>query len=94
MFSAMSAIHLDKIFYPKSIAVIGDDSSEGRIFSTLVHNLIEGGYPGSVYPIHPSYQRILKQPVYPSLLKLNSQVDLGRPCRVCEFSISCYQRMY
>ena len=73
----MSAINLDKMFHPNSIAVIGDDSREERIFSTLVQNLIEGGYSGKVYPIHQSYQTILDQPVYPSLLKLNSQVDLA-----------------
>jgi len=73
----MSAIHLDKIFHPKSIAVIGDDSPEGRIFSTLMHNLIEGGYSGNVYPIHQCSQKILKQPVYPSLSSLNPRVDLA-----------------
>jgi acetyltransferase len=51
MFLVMSAINLDKIFHPKSIAVIGDDSPGGKIFTTLVHNLIEGGFSGGVYPI-------------------------------------------
>ncbi|MEJ2658913.1 MAG: GNAT family N-acetyltransferase [Desulfobacterales bacterium] len=73
----MSAIHLDKIFHPKSIAVIGDDSPEGRLFSTLVHNLMRGGYSGGVYPIHQCHKRIWEQPVYPSLLQLNPQVDLA-----------------
>jgi acetyltransferase len=77
MFWVMSAINLDKIFHPKSIAVIGDDSPEGRIFSTLVQNLIEGGYSEKVYPIHQRHQTIWEQPVYPSLLKLDSQVDLA-----------------
>jgi acetyltransferase len=77
MFWAMSAINLDKIFHPKSIAVIGDDTPGGKIFTTLVHNLIEGGYSGGVYPIHQCLNRILKHPVYPSLLKLNPQVDLA-----------------
>jgi acetyltransferase len=73
----MTAIHLDKIFHPKSIAVIGDDSPGGRIFATIVHNLIEGGYSGGVYPIHQCHKKIWNQPVYPSLLELNPQVDLA-----------------
>jgi acetyltransferase len=73
----MSAIHLDKIFHPESIAVIGDDSPGGRIFACLVHNLIEGGYSGGVYPIHQRCKRIWKQPVYPSLSALDSGVDLA-----------------
>jgi acetyltransferase len=77
MFLTMSAIHLDNIFHPKSIAVIGDDSPEGGIFSILVHHLIEGGYPGKVCPIHPYHQKICEQPVHPSLLKLDAQVDLA-----------------
>jgi len=77
MFLVMSAINLDKIFHPKSIAVIGDNSPGGKIFTTLVHNLIEGGYSGGVYPIHQCDNRISKYPVYPSLLKLDSQVDLA-----------------
>jgi acetyltransferase len=77
MFLIMSAINLDKIFHPKSIAVIGDDSPGGKIFTTLVHNLIEGGYSGGVYPIHQCHSSILKHTVYPSLLKLNPQVDLA-----------------
>jgi len=76
MFLVMSASNLDKIVHPKSSAVVGEDPPEGRIFSTLVQNLIEGGFSGKVYPIHHCYQTIWEQPVYPSLLKLNSQVDL------------------
>ena len=73
----MSAINLDKIFQPKSIAVIGAGQSDGFIFSTLVHNLIEGGYSGKVYPIYPSLKTIEDLPVHPSLLTLESQVDLA-----------------
>jgi acetyltransferase len=77
MFSAMSAINLDKIFHPKSIAVIGEDLSDGHIFLSLVHNLIEGRYSGEIYPINTRHKRICKQPAYPSLLELDSKVDLA-----------------
>ena len=73
----MSAIHLDKIFHPKSIAVIGEDLPEGRIFSEVVHNLVEGGYSGKIYPINPIYKIICKQPIYPSLSEIDSKVDVA-----------------
>jgi acetyltransferase len=73
---AMSAINLDKIFHPKSIAVIGDDPSNGTIYSTLVENLMNGGYSGKVYPIHPCHKKKWNQPARPSLLALDSKVDL------------------
>ncbi len=76
MFLAMSAINLDKIFHPKSIAVIGNDSSNGTIYSTLVQNLMNGGYSGKVYPIHSWHKKKWKQPARPSLLALDSKVDL------------------
>ena len=73
----MSAIHLDKIFHPKSIAVIGEDLPEGRIFSEVVNNLVEGGYSGKIYPINPIYKIICKQPIYPSLSEIDSKVDVA-----------------
>ena len=73
----MSAIHLEKIFHPKSIAVIGKDLPDERIFSALVHNLVEGGYSGKIYPIHSRYKNICKLPTYPSLLELDAKVDLA-----------------
>ncbi len=73
----MSAINLDKIFYPKSIAVVGTGQLGGHIFSTLVHNLIDGGYSGEIYPVHPDYKSIWKRRACPSLFDINSQVDLA-----------------
>ncbi|HUV76552.1 MAG TPA: GNAT family N-acetyltransferase [Desulfobacterales bacterium] len=73
----MSAVNLDKIFQPKSIAVIGNGQSNGFIFSTLVENLIDGGYSGEVYPVNPHLRTIRKRSVYPSLLELKAQVDLA-----------------
>ena len=72
----MSAINIDKIFHPKSIAVIGDDPSNGTIYSILVQNLMNGGYSGKVYPIHSCHKKNWRQPTRPSLLALDSKVDL------------------
>jgi acetyltransferase len=73
----MSAINITKIFQPKSIAVAGGEQTDGRIFSTLVYNLIKGGYSGEIYPIDPYHKTVCKLPSYPSLLEIQSQVDLA-----------------
>ena len=73
----MSAINLDKIFQPKSIAVIGNGRSNGFVFSTLVENLIDGGYSGELYPINPRLKTIKNRSVHPSLLELKAQIDLA-----------------
>ncbi len=72
----MSAINLDKMFHPKSIAVVGASQRNGSIGPDLMQNLIQGGYPGEIYPINPNSKTIWELPAYPSLPDLKSQVDL------------------
>jgi len=72
----MSAINLDKIFHPKSIAVVGASQRTGSIGYALMRNLIQGGYPGKVYPINPRHKTIWEIEAFPSLLELESPVDL------------------
>ena len=47
----MKKLLLDSFFKPDSVAVIGASEKEGRIGSTLVHNLIRGGFPGKIFPL-------------------------------------------
>jgi acetyltransferase len=72
----MSAINLDKIFRPKSIAVVGASQRAGSIGSAIMHNLIHEGYPGKVYPINPRHKTIWEIEAFPSLSELESSVDL------------------
>jgi acetyltransferase len=72
----MSAINLDKIFHPKSIAVVGASQRAGSIGSALMHNLIQDGYPGKIFPINPRHKTLWKLEAFPSLLELESPVDL------------------
>jgi len=46
----MGAEHLDKIFKPKSIAVIGASTKLGSPGYNIFKNLIGSGYEGVVYP--------------------------------------------
>ena len=72
----MSAINLDKIFHPQSIAVVGASQRPGSIGSAIMHNLIREGYPGKVYPINPRHKTIWEIEAFPSLSELESSVDL------------------
>jgi len=72
----MSAINLDKIFHPQSIAVVGASQRPGSIGSAIMRNLIQEGYPGKVYPINPRHKTIWNLESFPSLLELESPVDL------------------
>ena len=41
----MSIENLDKIFHPKTIAVVGASERKGSIGHALMHNLVERGFP-------------------------------------------------
>ncbi len=73
----MSAINLDKIFHPKSIAVVGAGQQDQSIGATIMRNLIDGKFPGDVYPINPCHKTLWGLPAYPSLPELNHPVDLA-----------------
>ncbi len=72
----MGIHNLDKIFQPKSIAVIGASEKKGSIGSVIMKNLVKGGYPGEIYPVNAKHHVICNLPVFPSILNINAPVDL------------------
>jgi acetyltransferase len=73
----MGLHNLDKIFKPKSIAVVGASEKEGSIGHAIMQNLIEGGYGGEVIPINPRYSTIHGIRTFQSISKTNSAIDLA-----------------
>src|ERR1700689_5148468 len=45
---------MNRIMKPKGLAVIGASNENGKIGNSVMKNLINGGYKGEIYPIHPS----------------------------------------
>jgi acetyltransferase len=72
--------NLDKIFKPKSIAVIGASNREGSVGYVVFNNLIGTGYDGVVFPINPTRKSIQGVQTYPSVLNLPQVVDLAIIC--------------
>src|SRR3972149_62279 len=68
---------LNRIFAPKSIAVVGASRHEGKIGYEIVKNLVANGYRGSIYPINPKADEILDIRVYPSVGAVPGPVDLA-----------------
>ncbi|MFC1859143.1 GNAT family N-acetyltransferase [Thermodesulfobacteriota bacterium] len=73
----MSVLHLEEMFHPRSIAVVGASESEGRVGWAVMRNLIQGGFQGDIYPINPRHESLWKHRAYKSLFKLGSPVDLA-----------------
>ena len=73
----MSVENLDKIFQPKSIAVVGASERKGSVGAALMHNLIERGFSGQIFPINPNHKKIGKLAACPSIRDLEVPVDLA-----------------
>jgi len=73
----MSADNLNKIFKPKSIAVIGASNSIGSAGYRIFRNLIGSGWDGIVYPINPGKESIQGVQAYSNVLDLPKVVDLA-----------------
>jgi len=71
---------LEPIFNPRSIAVIGASRREGTIGQQVTKNLIEGKFPGPIYPINPGATEILGLKAYPSISDVPEPVDAAVYC--------------
>ncbi len=73
----MAVTSLDKLFKPKSIAVIGASDSEGSAGAILLRNLLNTGYRGNVYAITGRDLTIHGIQTYPAVSALPERVDLA-----------------
>ncbi|HYI16837.1 MAG TPA: acetate--CoA ligase family protein, partial [Thermomicrobiales bacterium] len=69
-----------RIMQPKSIAVIGASPEDGKIGNSVMKNLINGGYAGDIYPIHPRAEEILGRQCYRSVLDVPGEIDVAVFC--------------
>jgi len=73
----MVTLHLDKIFNPKSIAIIGASDEEGSVGYALMKNFIDLGFEGKVYPVNIHKTEILGLKAYQSVEQIPEPVDLA-----------------
>ena len=73
----MSATSLDRLFRPRSVAVIGASSTPTKIGGLPIAFLRAHGFEGDIYPINPKADRIQDLPAYPSIAETPGQVDLA-----------------
>ncbi|MEJ2211121.1 MAG: CoA-binding protein, partial [Anaerolineae bacterium] len=64
-------------FHPRAVAVVGASRSPGKLGYAVLHNVVQHGYQGSIYPINPGAQEILGLRCYPSVLAIPGAVDLA-----------------
>jgi len=61
----------------KPDAVVGASSEDGKIGNSVMKNLINGGYAGQIYPIHPSATEILGRKAYKSVKDVPGKIDVA-----------------
>jgi acetyl coenzyme A synthetase (ADP forming)-like protein len=68
---------MGRIMNPRSVAVIGASAEDGKIGNSVMKNLINGGFGGGIYPIHPKASEILGCKAYPSVLDVGGEIDVA-----------------
>ncbi|MBR9920492.1 MAG: bifunctional acetate--CoA ligase family protein/GNAT family N-acetyltransferase [Bacteroidetes bacterium] len=68
---------MEKIFDPKTIAVIGASNNEGSVGYALIRNMIGSGFKGTVYPINYKNKSIYGVRSYATLKDTRDQIDLA-----------------
>ena len=73
----MAVRNLDNIFRPRRIALFGVTNDAKSIGGITLRNLMEGGFPGVIYPLNPKREAVLGIPCYPDIKSLPKKPDLA-----------------
>ena len=76
----MSIRNLEYMFHPHSVAVIGATNRPHSVGATVMHNLLEGGFRGSILPVNPKYDCVAGIPAFHDLSELSVIPDLAVVC--------------
>ncbi|QDU56757.1 bifunctional acetate--CoA ligase family protein/GNAT family N-acetyltransferase [Aeoliella mucimassa] len=76
----MPVRNIDKIFNPKSVAVIGASHKPDSIGHTVVKNMVDVGFEGELYPINPKHESICDRQCYKNVGSLPTTPDLAVIC--------------
>ena len=68
---------MNRIMQPDAVAVIGASPEDGKIGNSVMKNLINGGYQGEIYPIHPKVPEVLGKQAYKSVKDIPGQDRRG-----------------
>jgi len=68
---------MNRIMKPDAVAVIGASAEDGKIGNSVMKNLINGGYQGAIYPIHPKADQIMGKKAYASVKDVPGVIDVA-----------------
>jgi len=86
-------VDLERVFNPRSVAVIGASRREGTIGNQVTKGLTECGFTGPIYPINPGATEICGLKAYASIADVPGPVDAAIYCvpadKVLEVARQC-----
>jgi len=68
---------MDALFRPRSVAVIGASSRQPSIGWQLTHNIVDDGFQGALYPVHPTLEHLHSIKCYRDVRDIPGAVDLA-----------------
>ena len=68
---------LDPLLRPRAVAVIGASRSRDALGGAILHNLLEAGFQGPVYPVNPNTSHVQSVPAFPDVESIPGLVDLA-----------------
>jgi len=68
---------LNVFFQPRNVAVIGATEEPTGVGRSIVTNLKQTSFGGTVYPVNPKRSDVLGLPCYPSVREIPEQIDLA-----------------
>lgn len=86
--------NLDKIFFPKKIALIGATDRPNSVGRTLLKNLLKS-FKGTIYPVNPNRKEVFQLKAYPNISSIKDDIDLAILCvpakKVPDSILQCVQ---
>ncbi len=76
----MTAMQLERMFRPRSVAVVGANDKPRRVGGVILRNLLAGGFEGPIMPVNPRYEAVAGVLTYPDVWSLPRVPDLAILC--------------
>ena len=76
----MSIRNLEHLLTPRSVAVIGATDRPASVGSTVMRNLLAGGFSGPIWPVNPKHAQVAGRPCYARVADLPQAPELAVIC--------------
>lgn len=67
----------EHLFNPRGVAVIGASSTPGKVGFDVMRNLINGKFPGRLYPVNTNYNQLFGYKCYTDVKDIDGPLDLA-----------------